>query len=89
MAKDETADSAIARTVRVVTAPGGMNINWRKVSAAGAVIAGMSTIFGLQHRKWRYIRSFGVVLAAVAATVGRLQDRFVAAPETSAPETKE
>jgi hypothetical protein len=82
MAKDETADSAVARTVRMVTAPGGVNIDWRKVSAAGAVIAGMSTIFGLQHRTWRYARSFGVVLAAVAATAGRLRDRFAAAPET-------
>jgi hypothetical protein len=82
MAKDETAESAIAGAVRTVTQPGGMNIDWRKVSAAGAVIAGMSTIFGLQHRTWRYTRRFGVLLAAVAATVGSLKDRFVAAPES-------
>ena len=45
-AKDGTAESLIVRVVRVVTRPGGMNIDWKRVRAAGAVIAGISVLPG-------------------------------------------
>ena len=38
-AKDETAESVIARVVRVVTQPGGRDIDWKRVRAAGVAIA--------------------------------------------------
>jgi hypothetical protein len=81
MAEDETAEPTIARVVRTVTQPGGMNIDWKKVRAAGAVIAGMSVRLGVRHRRWRYAHSIGVVLGISAAAAARLKDKYVAAPE--------
>jgi hypothetical protein len=79
--KDETAESLIARVVRAVTQPGGMNVDWKTVRAGSAVIAGISVIHGLRHRRWRYIHSAGVVLGIAAAAAARLKDKYVGAPE--------
>ena len=69
-AKDGTAEPVVARVARAVTQPGGMNIGWKKVRAAGAVIAGMSVILGVRHRRWRYTHTVGVVLGIAAARRG-------------------
>ena len=80
-ATDQTAKPAIARVVRAVTQPGGMNIDWKKVRAGGAVIAGVSVILGVRHRRWRYTHTAGVVLGIVAAAAVRLKDKYVETPE--------
>jgi orotate phosphoribosyltransferase-like protein len=76
-ANEETAEPLITRVVRAVTQPGGMDIDWTKVSAAGAVIAGLSVIHGLRHHRWRYTHTFGVVLGIGAAAAARLEDKYV------------
>jgi hypothetical protein len=80
-AKDETAEPAIARVARIVTQPGGKDIDWKKVRAAGAVIAGMSVLLGVRHRRWRYTHTAGVVLGIGAAAAARLKDKYVDKPE--------
>jgi len=80
--KDETAEPAIARVARTVTQPGGMNIDWKKVRAAGAVIAGISVLLGVRHRRWRYTHTVGVVLGIAAAAAARLKDKYVETPES-------
>lgn len=79
--KDDTAEPVISRVVRAVTQPGGMNVDWKKVRAGGAVIAGISVIHGLRHRSWRYVHSAGVVLGIAAAAAVRLKDKYAGAPE--------
>ncbi len=79
--KDETAEPVIARVVRAVTQPGGMNVDWKKIRASGAIIAGISVVHGIRHRRWRYIHSFGVVLGIAAAAAARLKNKYVEAPE--------
>ena len=81
-AKDEPEESVIARVARVVTQPGGKNIDWNKVRAAGAVIAGMSVLLGVRHRRWRYAHTIGVVLGIGAAAAARLKDKYVETPES-------
>jgi orotate phosphoribosyltransferase-like protein len=81
-AKDETAEPAIARVARTVTQPGGMNIDWKKVRAAGAVIAGISVLLGVRRRRWRYTHTVGVVLGIAAAAAARLKDKYVETPES-------
>jgi hypothetical protein len=80
-AKDATAEPVIARVVRAVTQPGGRNIDWKRVRAAGAVIAGISVLLGVRHRRWRHTHSFGVALGVAAAAAARLKDKYVKAPE--------
>ena len=80
-AKAETAEPMVARVARAVIQPGGMNIDWKKIRAAGAVMAGMSVILGVRHRRWRYTHTAGVVLGIAAATAARLKDKYVQAPE--------
>ena len=75
--KNETAKPVITRLVRAVTEPGGMNIDWTKVRAAGAVIAGISVIHGFRHRRWRYIHTSGVVPGVAAAVAARLKDKYL------------
>jgi len=76
-ATDETAESAIARVARAVTQPGGVNIDWKKVQAAGAVIAGVSVILGVRRRQWRYTHTAGVVLGIAAAAAAGLKYWYV------------
>jgi len=80
--KDETAEPAIARVVRAVTQPGGRDVDWKRVRAAGVAIAAISVILGVRHRRWRYTHSFGVVLGIAAAAAARLKDKYVKAPES-------
>jgi hypothetical protein len=80
-ATDGTADSLIVRVVRAVTQPGGMNIDWKRVRAAGAVIAGISVILGIRHRRWRYTHSIGVGLGVAAAALAGLKDKYIQPPE--------
>lgn len=80
-AEDTAAEPVIARVARVVTQPGGMNIDWKRVRAAGAVIASMSVILGVRHRRWRYTHTAGVVLGIAAAAAARLKDKYVKTPE--------
>ena len=79
--KDETAEPAIARVVRAVTQPGGRDIDWKRVRAAGVAIAAISVILGVRHRRWRYTHSFGVVLGIAAAAAAGLKDKYVKVPE--------
>ena len=67
--------------VRAVTQPRGMNIDWKKIRAAGAVIAGLSVILGIRHRRWRYTHTFGVILGVAAAAAARLKDKYVETPD--------
>jgi hypothetical protein len=82
-AKDATAKPTIAGIVRAVTQPGGRNIDWKKVRAAGAVIAGISVILGVRHRRWRYIHRAGVALGLAAAAAAHLKGMYVQAPKGS------
>jgi hypothetical protein len=80
-ANDETSESGIARVARAVAQPGGVDIDWKKVQAAGAVIAGVSVILGVRHRQWRYTHTVGVVLGIAAAAAAGLKYWYVHAPE--------
>ena len=80
-AEDETAESAIARVARAVAQPGGVDIDWKKVQAAGAVIAGISVILGVRRRQWRYTHTVGVVLGIAAAAAAGLKYWYVRAPD--------
>ena len=80
-ATDETAESAIARVARAVTQPGGVDIDWKKVQAAGAVIAGVSVMLGVRRRQWRYTHTVGVVLGMAAAAAAELKYWYVRAPD--------
>ena len=44
----------------------GMNIDWRRVGAAGSVIGGIAIMHGLKSRRWRYLHTFGVALGIVS-----------------------
>jgi hypothetical protein len=78
--KDQTAESAIARYARAVVQPGGMDIDWRKIGAAGDVIAGLTAIHGLRHRKVQLVHTVGVVLGFVAVAAGLLKNKYGEAP---------
>ena len=80
-ATNQAAEPVIARVVRAVTQPGGRNIDWKKIRAAGAVIAGLSVILGIRHRRWRYTHTFGVILGVAAAAAARLKDKYVETPD--------
>jgi len=60
-AKGRAAKPVITGVVRVVTQPGGRNVDWAKIRAAGSVIAGICVLHGVRHRRWRYLHTFGVV----------------------------
>lgn len=47
------AQAAITKTVRVVTQPGGKDVDWEKVRAVGAIIGALTVIHGLKTRSWR------------------------------------
>ena len=80
--KDQTAEPTIARVARAVTQPGGRDIDWAKVRAASAVIAGICVLHGVRHRRWRYLHTFGVVLGVAAAAAALLQRKYAEPPES-------
>jgi orotate phosphoribosyltransferase-like protein len=53
---------------------GKVNVDWKRVGAAGSVIGGIAVMHGLKSRKWRSIHTFGVALG-IAATVIPLIER--------------
>ena len=63
-----------------------MNINWKRVGAAGSIIGGIAVMHGLRTRKWRYIHTIGValgVIATVAPLAKRAKDIYARlVPET-------
>ena len=46
-----------------------MNVDWKRVGAAGSVIGGIAVMHGVKSRKWRFIHSFGVALGIVATVI--------------------
>jgi hypothetical protein len=46
-----------------------MNIDWKRVGAAGSVIGGIAIMHGLKSRRWRYIHTAGVTLGLISAVV--------------------
>jgi len=46
-----------------------LNVDWKRVGAAGSVIGGIAVLHGLKTRKWRSIHSLGVALGIVATVV--------------------
>jgi hypothetical protein len=80
------AQAAITRVVRAVTQPGGMDVDWEKVRAVGAIIGALVALHGVETRSWRYIRNAAEVLAIGAAAAGFLKNRVAGASQ--APENK-
>lgn len=80
-AEGEMAEPAIARVVRAVTQPAGMNIDWRMVHEAGTIIAGISAVLRGKGRRWQHIHSFGVGLGIAGAVAARLKSKYVLAVE--------
>ncbi|HMD92314.1 MAG TPA: hypothetical protein VKG80_06695 [Trebonia sp.] len=80
------AEPAFTRIVRAVIQPGGKDIDWEKVNAAGVIIGAAATIYGLKNRSWRHVNTAATVLVIGSAIAARLKDRYVKAAE--APENK-
>jgi hypothetical protein len=80
----EKAEAALTRTVRVVTQPGGKDVDWGKVGAVGSIVGAVAVIHGLNTRSWRYLRIAAVALAIGAGVAGFLKARYAGAQQ--APE---
>jgi hypothetical protein len=78
------AQSALTRTVRAATQPGGKDVDWAKVGAVGSIVGAVAVIHGLNTRSWRYLRTAAVALAIGAGVAGFLKARYPGAPQ--APE---
>jgi hypothetical protein len=78
---DEEAKPAVTGFARSV-AQRGKNIDWSRVRAAGAIIAGISMLHGVGRRRWRYFHTFGVVVGIVAGVAPVLMERFAGAERT-------
>jgi len=78
------AQTALTRTVRAVTQPGGKDVDWGKVGAVGSIVGAVAVIHGLNTRSWRYLRTAAVALAIGAGVAGFLKARYAVAPQ--APE---
>lgn len=83
--KTETAASGkLAVVARAVTRPGGLSIDWSKVRAGSAAIAGLALLHGLKRQRWRYIHTIAVVVGVAAAAATVLQNKETHAPRLSA-----
>ena len=51
----------------------GVNIDWKRVGAAGSVIGGIAIMHGLKSRRWRYIHTMGVALGIVSTAAPLLK----------------
>jgi hypothetical protein len=78
------AQTALTRTVRAVTQPGGKDVDGAKVGAVGSIVGAVAVIHGLNTRSWRYLRTAAVALAIGAGVAGFLKARYAGAPQ--APE---
>ena len=75
------AQTALTRTVRAVTQPGGKDIDWGKVGAVGSIVGAVAVIHGLNTRSWRYLRTAAVALAIGAGVAGFLKARYAGAAQ--------
>ena len=80
------AQAAFSKTVRAVTRPGGMDVDWGKVGAVSSIAGAVAVLHGLKTRSWRYLHTAAVALAIGAAAAGRLKNRYAAT--APAPENK-
>jgi hypothetical protein len=80
------AEPGFARLVRAVTQPGGQDIDWEKVHAAGVIVGSVAAIYALKNRSWRHVNTAATVLIFGSSIAGRLKARYVKAAE--APESK-
>jgi hypothetical protein len=80
------AQTALATTVRAVTQPGGMDVDWGKVGAVSSIIGAVAVIHGLKTRSWRYLHTAAAALAIGAAVAGRLKSKYAGASQ--APDSK-
>lgn len=80
------AQAAFSKTVRAVTQPGGMDVDWGKVGAVSSIAGAVAVLRGRQTRSWRYLHTAAVALAIGAAAAGRLKHRY--AGTAQAPENK-
>jgi hypothetical protein len=80
------AQAALTKTVRAVTQPGGMDVDWGRVGAVSSIVGAVAVIHGLKTRSWRYLHTAAVVLAIGAAAAGRLKANYARASQ--APDNK-
>jgi hypothetical protein len=80
----------VTRVVRVVTWPGGKDVDWERVRAVGAIVGAFTVLYGVRTRSWRYVRNAAEVLAIGATVAGFLKNRYPGAsqPPESKPESK-
>ena len=87
MTADQSSDqtgktrAALTRTVRAVTQPGGMDVDWGKVGAVSSIVGAVAVIHGLKTRSWRYLHTAAVALVVSAAVAGRLKARYAGASQ--------
>jgi hypothetical protein len=79
------AQAALARTVRVVTQPGGKDVDWGRVGAAASIVGAVAVLHGLKTRSWRYLRTAATALVIGAAVAARLKAKYGEASQ--APES--
>jgi hypothetical protein len=81
-----TAQAAFTKTVRTITQPGGMDVNWGKVGAVSSIVGAVAVLHGLKTRSWRYLHTATVALVIGAAVAGRLKAKYAGASQ--APDNK-
>jgi hypothetical protein len=80
------AQTALTKTVRAVTQPGGKDVDWAKVGAVSSMVGAVAVIRGLKTRSWRYLHTAAVALAIGATVAGRLKAKY--AGTSQAPDHK-
>ena len=80
---DAARSGRAAHFARAVTHPGGMDIDWSKVRAGSAAVAGLALLHGVRHRRWRYIHIAAVLVGVAAATATVLQKNGASAAQPS------
>jgi hypothetical protein len=78
------AQTALTRTVRAVTQPGGKDVDWGRVGAVGSIVGAVAVLHGLNSRSWRYLRIAATALVIGAALAARLKAKYAGASQ--APE---
>jgi hypothetical protein len=76
--------TALTRTVRAVTQPGGKDVDWGRVGAVGSIVGAVAVLHGLNTRSWRYLRIAATTLVIGAAVAARLKAKYAGASQ--APE---